>query len=97
MSILFDIKVDNKFKATSLKMIRELQDYPKNVHKFFVAQTPIDTGNARSRTSLSGNTINASYPYAQRLDQGYSKQAPRGMVAPTEQYAQQLAKKITGK
>lgn len=97
MSIQFDIKVDNKFKATSLKMIKELQDYPKNVHKFFVAKTPIDTGNARRNTTLSNNTIYATYPYAQRLDEGHSKQAPRGMVAPTEQYAQQLAKKITGK
>jgi len=52
-------------------------------HKAFVRNTPIRSGNARRNTNKSTNTIDANYPYAQRLEQGYSKQAPRGMTEPT--------------
>ena len=55
----------------------------KKALPIFVGYTPIRTGNARSRTHLSNNTIIARYPYAQRLEEGYSKQAPNGMTAPT--------------
>jgi hypothetical protein len=48
--------------------------------------TPIDTGNARNNTKLSKDSILAQYPYAQRLNQGYSKQAPDGMSKPTDDY-----------
>lgn len=45
--------------------------------------TPIDKGNARRRTRLQNSSIVAAYPYAQRLDEGWSKQAPHGMSKPT--------------
>ena len=48
--------------------------------------TPKLSGNARRNTKLSGDRILAQYPYAQRLDQGYSKQAPDGMSTPTTEY-----------
>lgn len=54
--------------------------------KFFRDNTPIKTGNARRNTHLVGDTIEADYRYAQRLDQGYSSQAPAGMTKPTDQY-----------
>jgi hypothetical protein len=40
-------------------------------------------GGARSRTTKSSNEISANYPYARRLDRGWSKQSPDGMVKPT--------------
>lgn len=52
-------------------------------YKAFVKNTPIRSGNARRKTKKSGNTINADYPYAQRLEEGYSQQAPQGMTEPT--------------
>lgn len=52
-------------------------------YKAFVKNTPIRSGNARRKTKKSGNTIDANYPYAQRLEEGYSKQAPQGMTEPT--------------
>ena len=55
-------------------------------YDFFVRETPRRTGRARSSTKLQGNKINADYPYAERLDQGASNQAPRGMVEPTQEY-----------
>lgn len=48
--------------------------------------TPIDSGNARRNTKLSGDSILAQYPYATRLNDGYSKQAPDGMSKPTDDY-----------
>jgi hypothetical protein len=49
----------------------------------FVTNTPVKTGNARRHTSKSSSTIDAVYPYAQRLDRGYSRQSPDGMTKPT--------------
>lgn len=73
--------------ASYNKLIRDMKiavkDLHKDAHEVFVDQTPVDTGNARSKTRLQGSTIIADYAYAQRLDQGYSKQSPRGMVEPT--------------
>lgn len=40
-------------------------------------------GNARRKTVLKGNEIQANYPYAKRLEEGYSSQAPDGMTKPT--------------
>lgn len=52
-------------------------------YKAFVKNTPVRSGNARRKTKKTGNTIDANYPYAQRLEEGYSKQAPNGMTEPT--------------
>jgi len=63
-----------------------LKNLPKQAYNFFVSVTPIDTGYARSRTQLRGNTIDANYPYAIPLDRGWSRQARDGMTKPTEKY-----------
>jgi hypothetical protein len=60
-----------------------IEQVKKDAFAFFVDNTPIRTGNARSRTVMSGSTITANYPYAQRLDEGYSSQSPEGMTGPT--------------
>ena len=57
--------------------------------------TPRDTGNARRNTKLVGDTILAQYPYAQRLEQGYSKQAPDGMSTPTIEYIKKYIDKYS--
>jgi hypothetical protein len=64
-------------------------DLPMEAYKHFVEETPERSGNAKRKTRLDGNRIVADYPYSRRLDEGYSKQAPRGMVEPTEQWIQQ--------
>ena len=78
----------------------------QDAYKFFVATTPKGDpsswknpkapkgyvpGNARSKTVLQGNTIVADYAYAERLDTGWSKQAPNGMSDPTIAFMQKLA------
>jgi hypothetical protein len=79
------------------KVQADLQKLPDEAYKHFVSVTPIRSGNARSKTRKSGNTIHASYAYAQRLDDGYSKQAPKGMIEPTEQFIQKRINEITRK
>ena len=82
----------------SLERIKkDLQGVPKEAHKFFVNRTPKDSGNARSRTKLTGDEIRANYPYAVRLDKGWSKQAPRGMTIPTIDFIKRLVRGIMRK
>lgn len=65
----------------------------REAYNKFYATTPVRTGNARSSTDLRNNQIEANYPYAQRLDDGYSKQAPRGMTEPTIEHIRNYIKK----
>lgn len=98
MSIEF--KIDSNVKTTLENLrtaMRQLQQLPQDAYKHFVSVTPIDTGNARSQTSLNNKIIQANYPYAERLDKGWSKQAKNGMVKPTEDFIKQRVKQITGK
>ena len=70
---------------------------PKEAYDYFVDSTPIRTGNARRSTRLRGNTIDADYNYAERLDDGYSRQAPKGMSGPTEKFLQKRIDDLIGK
>lgn len=63
----------------------------------FVEYTPIRTGNARRHTTLKNDEIVAAYPYAQRLDNGYSKQSPRGMTIPTKKEMIKIIKDLIKK
>ena len=53
-------------------------------------------GNARRKTVLRNNEIQANYPYAQRLEDGYSSQAPIGMTDPTIEDIRDYVYKKTG-
>jgi len=85
------IKVDI---SDALKQFKQLNEVPQTVldkaYDYFVKKTPIRTGNARRHTDLKQTEIVADYPYAQRLDNGYSKQAPTGMTKPTEREIERL-------
>ena len=75
-----------------LDIEKRIQTIPKEAFDYFVSITPKDKGNARSKTQLKGDTIHANYPYAQRLDEGYSKQAPKGMTEPTGKFIERITK-----
>tara|TARA_R110002126_G_scaffold106670_2_gene241829 strand:+ start:1179 stop:1469 length:291 start_codon:yes stop_codon:yes gene_type:complete len=70
---------------------------PKEAYDYFVDSTPIRSGNARRSTRLRGSTIDANYAYAERLDNGYSRQAPKGMTGPTEKFLQKRIDNLIGK
>jgi hypothetical protein len=81
--------------TSSLKRVqKKLNNLPKEAYQEFVDETPIRSGNARRKTRLQGKTINANYPYAKRLDEGYSKQSPDGMTKPTEAFIKKRVKQI---
>ena len=82
------IKLDTKeFDKLVRRAEEEISGIARDAYLFFKQSTPIKKGNARRNTRLiNGDTIVASYPYAERLDEGYSKQAPNGMLEPTEKY-----------
>lgn len=61
---------------------RVLRSVPTEAHKEFVKVTPKKTGNAKRSTKLKDTTIAAEYNYANRLNTGWSKQAPQGMFKP---------------
>lgn len=96
------LKAKVQFKSSSAtkhlaKVEKQLEKVPQQALDFFKykAPTPIRSGNARKNTTLQGkDTIQADYPYAKRLDNGYSSQAPNGMVKPTIAFVKQLVKDI---
>ncbi len=70
----------------------------REAFKKFREVTPIKTGNAKRKTRLEGNTINADYAYAGVLDKGRhmtrrgmrgSEQAPKGMSEPTLEHVRE--------
>ena len=83
-----------KIKGQALKQL------PRDTHKYWVSITPIakiNGGNARRSTRLVGTTIDADYPYAKPLDNGHSRQAPKGMSKPTLVWFKRHVKRLLGK
>ena len=91
------ITIQDKITPAIKRQIDQLQQYPKQAEAEFKKLTPIRTGNARRRTNLKNQTIQANYPYVQPLDQGASRQAPDGMTRPFEQWVRSETKRIFGK
>ena len=75
----------------------QFKTLPQKAFAFWRKTTPKKTGNARRKTSLDKNVIRARYPYAQRLDEGWSKQAPKGMFEPTLNYIKRILKRVVRK
>jgi hypothetical protein len=98
--IRVDIKINGAINRELDKIKRDLKAYPAEALTEFKRLTPIariNGGNARRRTTLRNNAIEAEYPYAQRLDQGWSKQAPKGMTEPFGKWLERKVKQIFGK
>jgi len=92
------IEVDTK---DFQRMLREL-DYIvdrnwRDAGNQFQKITPRRSGNAQSKTRYNSTEIVGDYAYAGRLDDGWSKQAPDGMVDPTLRYFESGLEKDIGK
>lgn len=88
------VKITHNRITPSLGKIRVKMDkLPKQAFLHWKKITPKKTGNAKRRTKLNKNVIDANYNYAVPLDQGRSKQAPRGMLEPTLKYIKTLLKR----
>ena len=92
--IRMNVSTKNVLSSSLAKIQRQLDALPQEAYKEFVKETPIKSGNARRNTKLKGDEIQANYPYAKRLDEGYSKQSPDGMVKPTEAFLRKRMKQI---
>jgi len=81
------IKIDDR---NALRLLKDAEKVAENVgqkaYQYFKDITPKRSGNAQRNTKYDRGTktITADYPYAERLDKGWSKQAPKGMTEPTE-------------
>ena len=71
----------NKLEKATAKKVTAMMSYAKNEVK---PLTPFDSGKARRNWKLIGRGKNLKLvnrvPYAQRLEQGWSKQRPNGML-----------------
>jgi hypothetical protein len=94
MTLNFNLSAVDKMFDQAEAVARTL---PKEAYDVFRANTPVRSGNAFRRTTLRGSTIDANYPYAERLDDGYSQLKPQGMTAPTEKFLQKRITELTGK
>jgi hypothetical protein len=96
--ITFNAEIKDGLTPVLKGMAKELKKYPKDAEAKFISLTPIRHGNARRNTRLNNNNIiEANYPYAQRLDTGWSRQAPNGMTKPFDIWMKQKSKQIFGK
>jgi hypothetical protein len=89
--------IRDKMTPSLAKIQQQLNKLPQQAYEVFVANTPVNSGNARRRTQLKGSTIEANYAYATRLDQGYSQQKPKGMTEPTDKFIRTQLTKIIRK
>jgi hypothetical protein len=89
--------VNNKLTPSLKRIQQQLGKVPDQAFRFWEKQTPVQSGRARRSTKLQGDTIQAKYPYATRLNEGYSKQAPQGMSEPTDKFVAALTKRIMRK
>ena len=100
-------KMAMKLRVDASKALRKfdkIEEIPDDVLQegfdVFYEETPVKSGNARRNTKFNKRKkrIHADYPYAQRLDDGWSKQSPKGMSEPAQKamgkYADQVAMKI---
>lgn len=94
MSVTLNVNIKNVATGQLKKIQKKLQQVPLEAYTEFVNDTPIRSGNARRNTSLEKNKIKARYPYAKRLDDGYSKQSPQGMTQPTINFIKKRIKQI---
>ena len=87
-------KTQDKITKDLERRQAQLKQVPAQAFEYFVSVTPKATGRARKSTRLRGETIEANYPYATRLDDGYSPKAPQGMTKPTDRFLQKTVDKI---
>jgi hypothetical protein len=96
---MFNVRLEVKQQNIGLafaKVQHELDKIPGKAYQYFKvdAPTPIKSGNARRNTILKDHEIQANYPYAKRLDEGYSKQAPDGMSKPTIEEIRRMVDRV---
>jgi hypothetical protein len=94
------MKVNSKiFEKRMKKLSKVPEETMIKSYPFLRNKTPVRSGNARNRTKLnkSTNTIKSNYGYAGKLDDGFSKQAPKGFTDPTIDYIDKTVDQLVGR
>lgn len=73
---------------------RDLEPLVRRAGNKFTSVTPKRSGNARRSTDVKDRSIEANYDYANRLNEGHSRQAPSGMTQPTIEFIRREVRKI---
>ena len=84
----------SKIQARLNEIDRKVNRIKDHAHEQFRKITPIRTGNARSKTNRINRGVEAAYPYANKLNDGHSRQAPQGMTDPTVEQIREYVRKI---
>lgn len=89
------VKVDSRQYKQLIKVLEALpKDAMDNTYPKYRKDTPIRTGNARKNTKRRApNKIASNYPYAGRLDDGWSKQSPKGFTEPAIENIEEFVEK----
>ena len=90
-------KTKDTMTPSLAKLNRQIKKIVDEAYTYFVKITPRRSGNARRRTIKKRNQIQLRYPYAKRLDTGWSKQAPKGMSDPTLDYLKRHKRRLLRK
>jgi len=85
------------------RLAGELGDFTEKLiveaRSIAVSETPVDSGRARRNWRLEGSGTDTTainqVPYIERLEDGYSKQARRGILNPTLRKLRSQARRIT--
>lgn len=81
MQISIDVRGLNEAIRELGKDLDAYQDVlTTELRNSLVKRTPIDSGKARRGWKEDKNSVSNTVPYIQRLEQGWSSQAPRGFV-----------------
>lgn len=97
------LDIDNAISKDLERIKRALPQTAKQGLAEYQRLTPVRSGQARRKTTVSGNSIQANYPYAGVLDLGRgqrdgqmrgSTQAPKGMTEPWTKWLEQHVDKI---
>lgn len=84
----------SKIRARLQTLGRKVDQIKDFAHSEFQKTTPIRTGNARKNTNRVNVGIEANYDYANKLNNGYSRQAPEGMTTPTVEAIQAYVRRM---
>lgn len=95
--IKVDLNIKDQLSGEIKSIQKKLKAVPQQSLDEYKKLTPIRSGNARRKTRLVNDSIVGDYPYAERLDNGWSKQAPDGMTVPFERWLRKKIKSILGK
>ena len=83
-------RITNNTSSHTRRKLRELELVPRRAYDHFKNITPKRSGNAKRNTNFVNDSIRGDYDYVNRLNDGFSRQAPNGMTDSTIAFIRRL-------